>query len=204
MHAVQYPGREDRFDEPPVADMATLARLAAAELAGLAGPADRPLALFGHSMGAAVAYEVARLLPRPPAHLFVSGRHAPSEVVPGDVHLRDDDGLVVDLTRLGGTSGEVLAMPEMRELLLPVIRNDYRLAETYRELAGGPLGCPVTVLTGTVDPEVTPAQAKGWAAHTTGAFQLAEFAGDHFYLVPQRTAVIDLVTDALIGSPQRT
>lgn len=200
VHTVQYPGREDRIIEAPEPDMACLAGCAAA---ALDGSDDRPLALFGHSMGAAVAYEVARLLDREPVHLFASGRHSPGEVVPGGVHLRDDAGLVADLARLGGTGAGLLAMPEVLEVVLPAVRNDYRLIETYHELPGRRLGCPVTALIGTEDPEVDAGQARRWAAHTTGPFDLVELPGAHFYLDARRTEVLDVVEAALHGVPTR-
>ncbi|OEV12824.1 hypothetical protein AN218_06305 [Streptomyces nanshensis] len=198
VRAVQYPGREDRFDEECTDDMDVMADAVARAVLGLG---DRRFALFGHSMGAAVAYETARRIERvhqtEPVKLIVSGRHAPHQAVHGDVHLRDDDAVVDELVRLGGTDGVLLRDPEMQSVFLPVIRSDFRLAETYRHTPGTELRCPVTAVIGDSDPEVDEVQASGWASHTSGAFALHTLPGDHFYLTPERDALLDLVTREL-------
>ncbi|GAA0584084.1 thioesterase [Kribbella sandramycini] len=195
--AAQYPGRSDRIVEPCLDSMTELAPRLAEALDPLL---DRPLALFGHSMGAALAYEVARLLDRPPIHLFVSGRHAPAELVPGSLHTATDDELVADLMRLGGTEAELFATPELRNFFLPTVRADYRLAETYRWQPGPEPSCPITVLFGDSDPEVTAAQAERWRQHAVQEFAVAEFPGDHFYLAGARAAVQARIGQALRGA----
>lgn len=197
--AVQYPGREDRFGDAMVDDMATLCDELAVVVRRHVRP---PYALFGHSLGAAVSFETARLLEDSAAGaawLFASGRHAPQDVRGGTVHLGDDEGLVGELRRLGGTSSELLADPGVREIVLSSLRNDYRLAETYRCRNQRPLACPLTAIVGDVDPEVDPAEAGRWAALTRAAFQLAVLPGDHFYLIRQRRAVTTVIARALIA-----
>ncbi|MGN9841250.1 thioesterase II family protein [Nonomuraea sp. H19] len=193
--AVQYPGHEDRITEPCAGDMDHLAGDIAADLRPLS---DRPIALFGHSLGAVVAYEVARLL-GDAVHLFASARHAPAETVPGDVHLRDDDAVIDELVRLGGTDGTLLREPEPRSVFVPAIRADFRLAETYRHRPGPHLGCPITALIGRDDPEVTSAQAERWRVHTGHRFALRELPGDHFYLIPQRQTLLALLASELMS-----
>ncbi|MFD3702133.1 thioesterase II family protein [Nocardia sp. NPDC058658] len=203
--AVQYPGREDRLVDPHIDRMSQLVHLVAAALVPFL---DRPLALFGHSMGAAVAYEVARSLERanatsgaePLVRLIVSGRHAPSELVIGDVHLRSDDAVVDELVRLGGTDGELLRLPDVASVFLPAIRGDFRLAETYRHAAGSPLACPVTAVIGTEDAEVTAAQAERWGEHTTGEFDLVQLPGDHFYLRDQQQVLLERIRRRLAAT----
>ncbi|PZG12889.1 thioesterase [Micromonospora craterilacus] len=189
--AVQYPGRLDRIGEPPVTSMDVLADMVAEVLAPRR---DLPVALFGHSMGAAVAYEVARRLERrhdgPLAHLFVSGRPAPRHHRPGSKHLGPDDDLWAELRRLNGTDPAALDNPQLRAALLPTLRADYRLIESYRPVEGELLATPISALVGDVDTEAAVDEVAAWAEYTRAAFDLTVFDGDHFYLVPHRTKVL--------------
>jgi pyochelin biosynthesis protein PchC len=198
LHAVQYPGRADRFAEPAVHDMGQLVDTLVPEIVGIA---DRPVALFGHSMGATVGFEVARTWERSgrggPAWLFVSGQRAPQLPHDDDVHLRDDAGVVEELRRLGGTDPEVLANPDLMALLLPTIRADYTLIEQYRRRAGPPLTCPVSAFVGDSDTEVTPAEAAAWNEQTSGEFTLTTHEGGHFAIVEFRARIVARVVTAL-------
>jgi surfactin synthase thioesterase subunit len=193
------PGREDRMDEPLPKELPEL-------VAGLAMAVepllDRPWAVFGHSMGATVAHELVLWLlrggHRAPEHLFVSAREAPQHHRGGTVHLLDDDALATELIRLGGTSPELLAMAEVRKLVLPAVRGDYRLIETYAADPQGPVPCPVTALIGEADTELTAEEAAGWEKWTTGPFQLLTFPGGHFYLSDRPRAVVDAVRRRLL------
>lgn len=198
--AIQYPGRQDRRSEPSVDSIHTLADLVVEELTGWA---DRPLTLFGHSMGAMLAYEVAGRLERrgiAPLGLFASGRRAPSAYRDETVHQRDDDGIIAEMRKLSGTDAEILADEELLRMILPAVRSDYRAVETYRHRAGQPpLACPVVALTGDDDPQVTPDEARAWERHTTGGFRLRSFPGGHFYLNAQAGAVMREIS-AFIGT----
>lgn len=198
LYAVQYPGRLDRINEPFLDRMGDLADAVTAAVAPLT---DRPLALFGHSLGASVAYEVGRRLSpvagRAPARLFVSGRAAPGRQRPRSTHLADDDVLWNELSRLGGARPEVIATPELREVYLPVLRSDYRLAETYRPGPGPPLTCPVTALLGSHDSDVDETEIHQWEEFTSAGFELRVFPGDHFYLVERQPELIDEIVSRL-------
>jgi surfactin synthase thioesterase subunit len=196
--AVQYPGRQDRRMEPCVDDIGELADAVAQELHGWA---DRPLALFGHSMGSTVAYEVARRLERldiTPVGLFASAGRGPSALLGDTVHLRDDQGLVAALRALSGTESSVLDDEELLRLVLPAVRGDYKAVETYRHTGDQRLTCPVRVLVGDSDDMTTMDQADAWRAHTTGPCEITVFPGGHFYLNDQFDAVMRTITRQLL------
>ncbi|WP_314252148.1 thioesterase II family protein [Streptomyces sp. DSM 40907] len=192
--AVQYPGRQDRRAEKCLDDIYELADQVTEALLPWT---DRPLALFGHSMGATVAYEVARNLERQgvaPLGLFASGRRAPSCRRDEYVHQRDDEGLVAALKELSGTDAAVLGDEELLRMVLPAVRGDYKAVETYRHREGARLGCPVTVLVGDSDPVTSLEEAATWAEHTTGPCEVEVFAdGGHFYLNSQAAEVLKVV-----------
>lgn len=198
VHAVQYPGRQDRYREPCIEDISTLADAVVESLRHLL---DKPLALFGHSMGATLAYEVAlRLEERfevSPVMLFASGRRAPSRYREESVHLRDDAGVIREIRLLDGTNGAVLQDEDLLRLALPAIRADYRAIETYRCAPGQRLSCPVSVLTGDADPRTTLDEARDWAEHTTGEFDMQVYPGGHFFLNDHIPAVIKAIKDRL-------
>ncbi|CAL9339834.1 thioesterase II family protein [Streptomyces sp. enrichment culture] len=195
---IQYPGREDRFDDPASTGMGELVTAVADAVLPLL---DRPYALFGHSMGSAVAWELAHELDRRgvpgPRRLFASGRAAPGTAVTGQLHRQDDDVLCAELARLGGTSREVLDDPGLRPLVLTAVRHDYRIIETHRPDRRPPLSCPIHVLTGDADPELGAERSRegagGWADLTTARTEVRVFPGDHFYLTPRRREVVTTV-----------
>jgi surfactin synthase thioesterase subunit len=198
--AVQYPGRQDRRNEPNLTDLSDMADRIFAAIRHLD---DRPLALFGHSMGAVLAYELAlRLqdagLPAP-VRLFASGRRAPSCDRGEGVDPGSDERILVELLRLSGTPADLLADPEIREMILPPIRSDYQAVMAHRFAPGRSLDCPVTVLTGDNDPRVSIDEAAAWSVHTTGPTELKVFPGGHFFLVDQSTPVTELLADRLVG-----
>jgi pyochelin biosynthesis protein PchC len=198
LYAVQYPGRLDRIRDPFLDRMDDLADAVAAAVGPLM---DRQLALFGHSLGASVAYEVGRRLPavagRAPARLFASGRAAPGRQRRRRTHLADDDVLWNELARLGAARPEVIKSPELREVFLPALRSDYRLAETYRPSPGPPLACPVTALLGSHDSDVDQTEIRQWEEFTSAGFDLQVFPGDHFYLDEQLPELIDEIVSRL-------
>ncbi|MFI9274318.1 thioesterase II family protein [Kitasatospora sp. NPDC052896] len=201
--AVQYPGRQDRRIEPAVADIGELAD----EVAGALRPwADQPLALFGHSMGALVAFETARRLERRGgaalSAFFASGRRAPSRYREEHVHRLDDAGLVAAIRALNGTDHRLLDDEEILRVILPAVRSDYRAAETYRCPPDAVLAdLPITALLGDRDPRVTPEEAHAWREHTTGPFELRVFpGGGHFYLADARAELALLLTERLTAA----
>ncbi|MEU8383701.1 alpha/beta fold hydrolase [Streptosporangium sp. NPDC048865] len=197
--AVRLPGRETRFRERP---FTRIGDLVPALLDGLCPFLDRPHAWFGHSLGALVAYEACRALRDRgmplPERLFVSGRRAP--------HLPDRDrpvhdapvaDMVARLEELNGTPREVLDDRATLTSLLPMLRADFAVAETYRWRPAGPLQCPISVFGGTRDPMATMAELRAWDRHSAGGCTVRMFDGDHFFLHESRGPVTAAITDDL-------
>lgn len=191
--AVCYPAREQRIAEPGIERMDELAGLAAAALLPLCG---RPAVLFGHSMGASAAYEVALRLTaagRPPAALFVSGQQPPERLVPSQVYRGGDQAMLADVRRLDGAHAGILDEPGVLDLVMPAIRADYTVCGSYRpNPAPRRLAVPVVAYGGSADPDVSREDLAAWADVTSGPFGLRVFPGDHFYT---RTAEQELVAD---------
>jgi surfactin synthase thioesterase subunit len=186
---LQYPGRQDRRLEPAVTSVDAYADLIAEILAGEPG---KPTVYFGHSMGAAIAFEVAYRLngtAAAPRAFVASGRRAPGTERDERIHERDDEGVLAELKRLDGTESALLDDDEIVRMALPAIRNDYRAIETYPSRPGLTVDCPITVLLGDGDPKATLAEARRWQEHTTGAFRLRTFPGGHFYLTANAAEV---------------
>ncbi|MET9914948.1 alpha/beta fold hydrolase [Streptomyces sp. NPDC006476] len=195
--AVQYPGRGERLHETAVDNLGTLA---AHIVDALAPWRQDQLALFGHSMGAAIAFEVASRLEAGgivPTALFVSARRAPSRPSPGRVHLMSDGELRAEMGRLGGTDPRLLDDDELLQLFLPAMRSDFKAIETYVHRGGAALSCPVFALYGDRDAELMPDDLAAWRSHTRGEFELMEFPGGHFYLKDQLPAVAEIVSTRL-------
>jgi medium-chain acyl-[acyl-carrier-protein] hydrolase len=203
--AARLPGRENRFAEPRLRRMPDAVRaLTAALLPSL----DRPYALFGHSLGALLAYETARALAaagRPePVHLVVAASRAPGHQQDGPpLHsLPDDAAFVARLREFGGLPDEVLAQTALISVLLPTVRDDFELAESYRPPPGPPLHCPVTALAGSADRTAGSADLERWRTATTGPFRVRTAPGGHFFVSDAAATTAALVKDAL-GAVER-
>lgn len=196
--AIQLPGRERRFSEPAFTRMDAV--VDALEVA-LGHHLDLPFALFGHSMGASIAFELAGRLEargRPPLALMVSGRRAP-HVPPrrAPIHALTDSGFVNALLKLNGTPAEVLANEELMALMLPLLRADFKLIETHTPPSRPPLNVPVIAFGGTADREAGIDDVREWSKMTRGTFQLHQVTGDHFYINTNRRLLVGLVAREL-------
>ncbi|GAA1669658.1 hypothetical protein GCM10009733_078840 [Nonomuraea maheshkhaliensis] len=199
---VQLPGRESRIAEPPAFTIA--------EVADEVAPATRePYALYGHSMGARLAFEVVRELRRRglrgPSRLYVGGAHPPDRRVPlaAAVDL-PDDAFVDQLIRRSGALPELKHLPELRELMMPVLRSDFTWIKNYSFVPEPAIDCPVVAFTGLDDGEVGAADMLGWARHTTAGFRLRTLRGGHLFVKDRPAELAELITADLTDEHARS
>lgn len=189
--ATCYPGRQDRVGEPFSSTIEALADEITAELAGYL---DKPLALFGHSMGAVVAHEVSlrlhTLYDVRPVRLFVSGCEAPHRRELTDLYTVDDSEFLAEIKRLGNSSLDAITDPDLLALVLPSIRADYQLIETYRPSSAAKTRSPLVAYVGDSDPDCEVDAVRAWSETTAADFELRVFPGDHFYLEPHERELL--------------
>lgn len=199
---MQLPGREDRLGETPYQCLETLIEDLSQDLLP---KLDKPFALFGHSLGALIAFETARFLrdsgcPQP-VHLFVSGKGAPQNALrPKYRHQLSDADFINELRRLGGTPEEVLQSADLMQMLLPLFRADFCLNDTYVYRTAAALHHPLTVFGGDHDPEVSVDDLLGWQRETGRAFDLQIIHGDHFFLHASQHQIIEKIARQIHGS----
>lgn len=204
--AVELPGRGRRFSEPPFSE---LPRLTDAALSALSPYFDRPFALFGHSMGALIAFELARgVLARGvagPEHLFLSAYAAPSVVRPRIFDDALSDDAVLELLRAhGGTDESFFRNEELRRALMPVLRADLSLLEGHEYAGMPPLACDITAFGGAEDDGTTKRDLLPWRKETLGAFRLHLVPGDHFFINSDPSPMLAIVARTLRAVLRRT
>jgi surfactin synthase thioesterase subunit len=200
--AAQLPGRQDRWQEAPYTDFATVVTDLADELADAT---TKPYVLMGHSMGATVAHEVARELrarhAREPDLLVVSGAAAPGAVVDRVAAERFSDAELIEESREWvHLPPQVRENEELLELVLDALRADLALADSYRHVPGPPLTCPISVFGGRADPLVPEAALASWTSLTSGRAVVRVYDGDHFFLWGREPEVVSaLLSDLRSG-----
>ncbi len=197
---IQPPGRESRLREKPFTSIPALVEAIAGQLDGWT---DRPYALYGHSVGGLVAFELAREFRRrgrrQPAHLFVSASrapHLPSEHPPV-CHLPDSELLDEVHRRYDSVPVQLRNDPELRELLVPCLRADLTLFETYQYVGLDPLACGITCFGATRDRVVSPGAIEPWRMHTSNDFRLHMLEADHLFLQSERAKLLNVVAATL-------
>jgi medium-chain acyl-[acyl-carrier-protein] hydrolase len=190
---VQLPGRERRLHERPYERMLPLVKSVIPNL-----PLEKPFALFGHSLGALLAFEIARELRRQnapaPFHLFVSAAPGP-HLCPNRParHLLPREEFISEIRKLGGTPEEALTSHELLDLMLPTLRADFALIDTYNYRDEEPLDCPITAIAGDRDREVDPVDVMHWREQTRAPFGFQRLPGDHFFLTQFGPRVQEIV-----------
>jgi medium-chain acyl-[acyl-carrier-protein] hydrolase len=180
---LELPGRGSRMGEEPFVRLTPLVN---ALVDAFQTAFDRPFAFFGHSMGGLIAFELARALHERgdpvPVHLFISGKAAPGVPSPlTDVHSAADGDVMRRLRKLGGTPQVLLENAELMELMLPTLKADFSVIETYEHRVRTPLPIPMTVFGGVDDEVVPPPALEGWREHSSEGCRLRLFPGDHFF-----------------------
>jgi medium-chain acyl-[acyl-carrier-protein] hydrolase len=195
----ELPGRGQRIRESGYTNLPELTK-ALAE--GIRPFLNKPFAFFGHSMGAMIAFELARELRRtakpPPVHLFASGRTAPQiqrEKKP--THNLPEAEFIEEVRNIKGTPKEVLEHPELMEMVMPLLRADFQIVETYTYVPEAPLDCPITVLGGLQDLKVPRARLAAWREQTTAPFSLRIMNGDHFFVNTAQSLIYRILAHEL-------
>jgi len=201
--AVRYPGRETRWGEPIPDDLDTLVQSIADDLTSFW---DKPFALFGHSFGALVATELARVLAGRggpmPLRLFLSGARAPQLRPREPIHALPDVAFLRELREFNGMPAEILDNDELLQLAMPILRGDFRLLETHCFDKGLKLPVPVSVFGGLNDRTALPGDVVAWSSVTSKSFRARFFEGDHFFHVGNVAKLAQFIAEDLGASTE--
>lgn len=195
------PGRERRLMEKPYTSAQSLVEAAAEAITPYL---DLPFAFFGHSMGALLSFELARQLRRlnkpMPKHLFLSGRTAAQlgvrERLTYNLPAKE---FAEELRRLNGTPPAVLEHQELMDLMLPLIRADFEVCQTYQYTQEPPLDCPITAFGGLSDHDITREMVGAWREQTARAFRLCMMPGDHFFVHSAQDRILGIISQELLS-----
>jgi medium-chain acyl-[acyl-carrier-protein] hydrolase len=181
--------------EPAYTELSAIARPLAEALVPHLG---KEFAFFGHSMGALISFEVMRELRKvygkEAAHLFVSGCYAPQIPDPNPLYKLPDHEFLAEINRLEGTPAAELQSTELMQLMLPTLRADCLVTESYIFQEDLPFECPITVFGGTEDTIAKPEDLEKWRKHTNAAFSQHAFAGKHFFIETALTSILQIIS----------
>jgi len=202
---VKLPGRESLLKYQPLTDIPSLVNFLFDNYKDVFQP---PFVLFGHSMGALLAFELSRELRRQqlplPDHLFVSAKQAP-QIPEREQHLHtlSDDDFMQEILKKQGTPEEVLTQPELLQLILPALRADITICETYNFQEEEPFSFPITAFAGLYDPYVNETELKSWQSHTTSSFSWHFYPGDHFFIHSFEEKIVQEIESRLSSSQKQ-
>jgi medium-chain acyl-[acyl-carrier-protein] hydrolase len=196
---VELPGRGGRSREPALVNLSSVVEVLADEIDSLL---DRPFAFFGHSMGALIAFELARHLrrrgQREPLLLLASGSGAPQTPEKASITYNlPDDEFIAELQRIDGTPKEALEHRELMELVVPLLRADFQLIQTHLSKIEAPLSFPITAFGGLQDGNVRRDTLLGWKEQTSSSFVLRMLPGDHFFIRSSQGVLLRLISREL-------
>lgn len=200
VYGVQLPGRANRSGEPLAVRASSLVPQLAA---GLEPLLKQNFVFFGYSMGAILSFELAKYLQasgRPaPAHLFVAARRAPHlEETDAPIYSLGEAEFIEEIKRMNGTPQEVLQQKELLDLVMPLLRADFELCQTYVSTNGVPLACPITAYGGIDDKDTAGEKLDGWRLHTTNLFTKQLFQGGHFFIHSNEAELLKSLNSALL------
>jgi len=196
---VELPGHGRRIGEAAFSDLMSLVKAIAPALTPFF---DKPFAFFGHSMGAMISFELAHELRENhgmgPVHIFISGRCAP-HISDADRIIYDlpEDRFVEELYRLNGTPREVFEHSELMQLMVPLLRADFEVCQTYQYSPKPPLSCSISAFGGLGDNEVPLEHLEAWREYTTRPFSMKMFVGDHFFLRTAESLLLHRISQEL-------
>jgi medium-chain acyl-[acyl-carrier-protein] hydrolase len=200
LYAIQLPGRETRMAEPP---LSSIDEVVLDLVDALAFVSNVPFVFFGHSLGAFIAFELARELearggPRP-VQVIVSGQRAPHlpNALPVLYDLPDSEFLDALQRRYNAIPDVVRESPDLLQALVPMLRSDFTMHDCYEYVPSAPLTCPIAAFGSDHDPEATPSGLEAWRQHTSAAFSMKVFSGGHFYIQTEQHAVLSVLNELL-------
>jgi surfactin synthase thioesterase subunit len=199
---VQLPGRETRAMEPAFSRIEPLVETLSQDLKNYF---DLPYVFFGYSMGALIAFDLARRFQetaaRTPSFLFLAARRGPRMLGSSSTKTLNDRQFVDELRSLGGVAEAVLQSPEIMEMILPTLRADFSLCEDYRYSPGKLLDCPIRVLGGKEDKKIAHADLAAWSEETSASCSVRLFDGGHFFLHNSHSAIVNYILSELLSHP---
>lgn len=195
---VELAGRGSRMDETPYLDIEEAVEDVLSFIKSKIDPGKK-YAIFGHSMGSLIAFEVYYRLHQAglsvPFHMFFSGRDAPHcPFENNEYYLLPDKDFLQVVMRYGGNTEQMVKTPELLKIFMPILRADFRIVETYKYIPkADKIACKCTVLSGSEDRSVTANDVKEWGIHFEGESNFAVIDGGHFFILDNYMKVVEII-----------